>query len=136
MSGGTAKEVNLLGAKIMKFRWLVCRVLFVFGSVVCLPFAGIGQHSGDRWTTTSAWDAPSESTIIEVTSLNTNRLTCAVTWQGTWVGPSGAGYPKGDLKGTFTMPVPAYPGRGAAIVAQRSNHWVSNVSYQMICTAQ
>ena len=104
--------------------------------VLSLAPVSLAQHNGDGWTSTSAWDARSESTIIEITSLNTHMLTCAITWQGTWVGPSGAGYPSGNLKGTFTLTVPAWPGRGAGIVAQRSNHWVSDVSYQAVCTAK
>lgn len=111
-------------------------VVLLFCFAVCMPLATFAQHSGADWTSQSTWDARSESTIIEVTSMNTHRLTCTVTWQGTWVGPSGAGYPKDpNLKGVFALQVPAYPGRGAGIVAQQSNHWVSNVTYQMICKA-
>jgi hypothetical protein len=103
---------------------------------VCMPLATFAQQNGDGWTSQSAWENRSQSTVIEVTSMNTHRLTCTATWQGTWVGPSGAGYPKDpNLRGTFTMQVPAYPGNGAAIVAQNSNHWVTNVRYQMLCRA-
>jgi hypothetical protein len=72
--------------------------------------------------------------IVQVTSMVTHRLTCTVTWQGTYIGAQVPGGPKGNTSGTFTIVLPAYPGQGAAVVGSKGAKNITNFTYQIVCS--
>src|SRR5260370_24062495 len=88
----------------------------------------------DNWTSTAYWDEASQPQYVQVTSMVPHKLTCTVTWRGTYIGPQAPGAPNGATGGTFTMVLPAYPGSGAAIVGRQGAKYITNFTYKIVCS--
>lgn len=103
-------------------------LLAVLAACVAAAFAQ------NNWTHTNYWDQNSQTQVVQVTSMVTHKLTCTVTWRGTYIGPQVPGAPTGSTGGTFTMVLPAYPGSGAAIVGRQGAKYITAFSYQIVCS--
>lgn len=104
-------------------------LLAALSLIICATASAV-----DNWTHTNYWDQNSQTQIVQVTSMVTHLLTCTVTWRGTYIGPQVPGAPNGDTSGTFAMVLPAYPGHGAAIVGRQGAKYITNFSYQIVCS--
>ena len=71
--------------------------------------------------------------VVQVTSYYTQAMNCSVAWSAVKVGSTALGQQIGPVNGSFTMYVPAYSGRGPAVVAQQSVPGVGNFQANINC---
>jgi hypothetical protein len=96
------------------------KIWLVVGLSLCWQFAGLAQNPG--WTSHQYYDPRYKAWWVQVSSTMPRSFTVTVYWHGT------RGY-GGGVRGTFVMLVPAYPGFGAPVTAQKGTPGVHNFSY-------
>ena len=99
-------------------RKLAATLAMFYGTVVC-PINFAAQSAGS-WIHTAFFDNQRSVWVVKITSMVQKQMSCTVTWKGTKTGSTYYGDQNvgGPVSGSFTLQVPAYPGRGAAVVAQ------------------
>lgn len=97
---------------------------------IILAIVGMAvEIQAQNFTHRSYFETP--TWFVEVSNMETSRLTCSVDWEAVATGIP----PKGGQKrrGTFTIIVPAYPGFGSATKGRRGIRDVGDFTYQIIC---
>src|SRR3977135_2376146 len=95
------------------------KLLLVIYGLIGWQLPAIAQSGG--WTSQQYFDQGTQAWWVQVSSTVPQVLTLAVNWSA-----NGAGIP---VTGSFELVVPAYPGFGAPVTAQRGVPGVSNFRY-------
>lgn len=114
----------------------------LFVAIILVATTVLMAQSG-TWTHHSYWHQKGSSAfdynawIVEIDSFVPRQMTCNVSWNGIGVVRDYPGDPGhiGRVSGDFTAIVPAYPGRGSAIIyrAPIKNLRPSGFSENTIC---
>jgi hypothetical protein len=99
------------------------KILLVVGVLICWQLAAIAQIPG--WTSQQYYDARHKAWWVQVSSTLPRSFFMTVNWHGK------AGY-GGAVRGTFVLLVPAYPGFGTPVTAQRGIPGVHNFGYTIV----
>jgi hypothetical protein len=96
------------------------KILLVIGVFISWQLAASAQNGG--WTSQQYYDSQQRAWWVQVSSTVPRAFTLTVNWHGS------RGYGRG-VKGSFVLLVPAYPGFGAPVTAQKGVPGVQDFSY-------
>jgi hypothetical protein len=98
------------------------KLLLVIYGWIGWQLPAIAQSEG--WTSQQYFDPGTQAWWVQVSSTVPQVLTLTVNWSA-----NGDGIP---VTGSFVLVVPAYPGFGAPVTAQRGVPGVSNFRYTIV----
>lgn len=96
------------------------KIVLVIGVLICWHLPAVAQDGG--WTSHQYYDQRHRAWWVQVSSTIPRAFTLTVNWHGT------RGYGRG-VKGSFVLLVPAYPGFGAPVTAQKGLPGILNFGY-------
>lgn len=99
------------------------KLLLVIYAFTGGQFPAIAQTEG--WTSHQYFDSRHKAWWVQVSSTVPRALTLTVNWYGS----RGAGR---QVRGNFVLLVPAYPGFGAPVTAQRGVPGIKNFGYTIV----
>jgi hypothetical protein len=99
------------------------KLLLVIGVLIGWELPAIAQGGG--WTSHQYYDHRYRAWWVQVSSTVPRAFTLTVNWRGS------RGYDRG-VKGSFVLLVPAYPGFGAPVTAQKGVPGIRNFGYTIV----
>jgi hypothetical protein len=99
------------------------KILLVIGVLIGWQLPAIAQSGG--WTSHQYYDHRYRAWWVQVSSTVPRAFTLTVNWHGD------RGYGVG-VKGSFVLLVPAYPGFGAPVTAQKGVPRIHNFGYTIV----
>jgi len=99
------------------------RTLMVVGLLIGWQLPAVAQNGG--WTSHQFYDQRYRAWWVQVSSTVPRAFTLTVIWHGN----RGAGR---GVKGSFVLLVPAYPGFGAPVTAQKGVPGINNFGYTIV----
>jgi hypothetical protein len=101
----------------------ILKILLVVGVLICCQLAAIAETPG--WTSHQYYDPRYKAWWVQVSSTLPRSFIVTVNWHGN------RGY-GGAVRGSFALLVPAYPGFGAPVTAQKGIPGVHHFGYTIV----